>query len=186
MYRVGLLAAVSSGALLGMVATGHAQDARGSATLEEITVTAERVETKLQRSAVAVTAISGNDLLRSSVTTVTDLAKKVPGLEIASAGTLAQVYIRGVGAKCSQLLYRDGRRLQCRPGLSRARHRAGRQFLRPRTSRSREGSARQRCTDATPPAAPSTWSARSRCWAKSAATPRSKSATMPRSNSTAR
>jgi iron complex outermembrane recepter protein len=71
--------------------------------LEEVTVTAERRETDLQKTAIAVTALSQEDLKSRSVTNFSDLAGAVPGLSISGASTTAPgaalpvVYIRGIG-----------------------------------------------------------------------------------------
>jgi iron complex outermembrane receptor protein len=101
-----MLIAVSGLALMGGASAAWAQDTTSPApsdntALGDIVVTAERVESSTQKSALAITAVSGDALDRAGVTKVTDMVKLVPGLEIASAGTLTQVYIRGVGANAA-------------------------------------------------------------------------------------
>lgn len=101
-----MLVAVSGLALMSAASASWAQDATSAAPVDDsalgdIVVTAERVESSSQKSALAITAVTGDALDRAGVTKVTDLVKLVPGLEIASAGTLTQVYIRGVGANAA-------------------------------------------------------------------------------------
>ncbi|QTH21668.1 TonB-dependent receptor [Rhizorhabdus wittichii] len=106
MLKRPMLIAVSGVVLMGGASAAGAQNAAPSAAtdgggLEDIVVTAERVESRTQKSALSITAVEGNALDRAGVTKVTDIVKLIPGLEIASAGTLTQVYIRGVGANAS-------------------------------------------------------------------------------------
>ncbi|MCC7411528.1 MAG: TonB-dependent receptor [Gammaproteobacteria bacterium] len=77
--------------------------ARAAATLEEVIVTAERRETSLQATPVAVTAFTGEDLRAMSAVNVTDVGRLTPNMFFKgganSAGTAnnAQIYLRGVG-----------------------------------------------------------------------------------------
>jgi iron complex outermembrane recepter protein len=66
-------------------------------TLEEIVVTAQRREESLQKSSLAIQSVSGAELVAAGVTQPKDLNALVPGLQIATAGTSAQIFIRGVG-----------------------------------------------------------------------------------------
>jgi iron complex outermembrane receptor protein len=74
-----------------------------SGLLQEIIVTAERREGDMQKTPIAVTALSGQDLTSQSVTGFSDIARSVPGLSISGASTTAPgaalpvVYIRGIG-----------------------------------------------------------------------------------------
>jgi iron complex outermembrane recepter protein len=66
--------------------------------LEEIVVTAQRREESLQHAALAVTAISGDQLAESGSTRVEDLTQLVPALQISpAAGPYPLFYLRGVG-----------------------------------------------------------------------------------------
>ena len=71
--------------------------------LGDIIVTAQRKSENLQRTPIAVTALSADDLRAKSTQSFSDLAKSVPGLSISSASTTAPggalpvVYIRGIG-----------------------------------------------------------------------------------------
>lgn len=65
-------------------APGEAAPKEGaeSAAFNDITVVARRREERLQQVPVAVTAISGDDLSRQSITTLSDLTTKVPSIQI--------------------------------------------------------------------------------------------------------
>ncbi|MDB5396450.1 MAG: TonB-dependent receptor, partial [Rhodospirillales bacterium] len=88
------------------VAPAHAQTADAPAAsggapgqgLEEIVVTAERRTTNIQKTALALTAISADALVKSNVTQLVDINGRVPSLEITkSSGYETVVTIRGVG-----------------------------------------------------------------------------------------
>jgi len=67
--------------------------------LTEIVVTAQRREENLQRTAIAVSAVGGKELVNAGVSDVTNLSKLVPALEVQpSVGTATNFYIRGVGS----------------------------------------------------------------------------------------
>lgn len=66
-------------------------------TLEEIVVTAERREQSLQSVAIAVTALSGEDLEKKSVRDFTDLQYAAPALTVADSSLTKNVNIRGIG-----------------------------------------------------------------------------------------
>ena len=73
-------------------------EARGDNGIADIIVTAQHRSENLQRSAVAITAISGDDVARSRIVRAEDLTASVPALSITSGGTtFSQVYLRGVG-----------------------------------------------------------------------------------------
>ncbi|MDP9114060.1 MAG: TonB-dependent receptor [Acidobacteriota bacterium] len=72
--------------------------ARGDNGIADIIVTAQRRNENLQRAAVAITAINGDDVARSWIVRAEDLTASVPALSITSGGTtFSQVYLRGVG-----------------------------------------------------------------------------------------
>ena len=76
-------------------ADGAASEQSG---LEDIVVTAQRRSENLQRAAVAVTALSGDDLVRANITSPTGLTNLVPALTVNNAaGPYALYYVRGVG-----------------------------------------------------------------------------------------
>ena len=67
------------------------------ALLEEIVVTAQKREERLQDVPISITAFSGDELAASGVKSTTDLAIKTPGLVFDSLVNYAIIYIRGVG-----------------------------------------------------------------------------------------
>ena len=70
-------------------------EARG---LDEIVVTAQRREESLQRAAVPVSAVTGDDLINAGVSDTNNLTKLVPSLVIQPiGGSATSIYLRGVG-----------------------------------------------------------------------------------------
>jgi iron complex outermembrane receptor protein len=66
--------------------------------LQEVVVTAQRREETLQRAAVPVSVVTGDQLALAGVTQVEDLSKLVPSLQVApAAGPYTLFYLRGVG-----------------------------------------------------------------------------------------
>ncbi len=101
-HRGGLLAAIGSALVLlpptiraeTIVDTGTGQ----GGALEEIQVTAERRDTDLQKTALAITTVSMDALDKSNVNDLAGLNGMVPGLEITkSSGFETITTIRGVG-----------------------------------------------------------------------------------------
>lgn len=90
---------VSAGILaLGFSSMSLAQDSPPvSSELEEVVVTAQRREENLQRAALPVSAVAGEELTDQSVTQATDLARLIPSVQVAPAAALTQIYLRGVG-----------------------------------------------------------------------------------------
>lgn len=67
-------------------------------TLQEVVVTAQRREENLQKAAIAVQAVPGQQLSRSGVTQPEGLTKLVPAIQIVpAAGPYTLFYLRGVG-----------------------------------------------------------------------------------------
>lgn len=82
----------------GLTAPAFAQE--GAAPPEGVTdiiVTAERRESSVQKSSLAISVVDGNALVRAGVSQARDLAALVPGLQIASGGVTLQTYVRGIG-----------------------------------------------------------------------------------------
>lgn len=76
----------------------HAEEAASTGmALEEVIVTAEKREADLQKTAIAITAITADALVDAGVSQSEDLNKLVPGLGIGQGGPSTQVYLRGVG-----------------------------------------------------------------------------------------
>jgi iron complex outermembrane receptor protein len=101
-----LLASASASALAAMFTSGaNAQEdgeTRGG-TLDQITVTARRVEENLQDTPVSVAAFTAKSLEKRQINSTKDLDKVTPNLQFADNATLAgnnassQVFIRGIG-----------------------------------------------------------------------------------------
>ncbi|MBB4613444.1 TonB-dependent receptor [Novosphingobium taihuense] len=81
------------------VAAQEAQADAGAADgITEIIVTAQRKEESLQKAAIAIDAVSGDDLVSRGITNATDITKAVPALSLPSVGgNIASIFIRGVG-----------------------------------------------------------------------------------------
>lgn len=110
MKRATIAAVWTSVSLTALCAPAHAQSEPAAQTgtqadqpdegLTEIVVTAQRREENLQRVGVAVTAVTGDDLIRAGVTQPDDLGKLAPALTVQpSAGSSVSIYLRGVGAQ---------------------------------------------------------------------------------------
>ena len=67
--------------------------------LQEIIVTAEKRESTVQATPIAITALNANDLLDQNITSVQDLVGSVPGLSARTAGPGQTEYeMRGLGS----------------------------------------------------------------------------------------
>ena len=98
-----LMSSVASLAIVTVVTTAPAA-AQGQAAgqnvvgLEEVIVTAQRREESLQRAATAVDVIDASDIVRSNLSSQTQLGQLVPALSIqGSGGANTTVFVRGVG-----------------------------------------------------------------------------------------
>ena len=67
--------------------------------LQDIIVTATKVDTLLQRTPQAITSIDGASLVTAGISTAQDLNKLVPGLQIEQNGSSSSIYIRGIGSR---------------------------------------------------------------------------------------
>jgi iron complex outermembrane receptor protein len=85
----------------GLVTTAHAQQATQG--LEEVIVTARKVEENLQETPIAITALSGGALEDRQIFSTDTLDQVVPNLQFANNAPLAgnnsssQIFIRGIG-----------------------------------------------------------------------------------------
>lgn len=66
--------------------------------LEEIVVTAQKRETSLQDTPIAISAFSGDGLEELGIDSAEDLARFVPGADFSSNGGAISITIRGVGS----------------------------------------------------------------------------------------
>jgi iron complex outermembrane receptor protein len=93
--------------LLFGVPAGFAADdgARKGVAIEEMTVTARRMEEDLQSTPISIAAFSGDGLEERGMTNIAQIAPFVPNLSFQNnpsfggAGNAAAIYIRGVGQK---------------------------------------------------------------------------------------
>ncbi|BBD98214.1 TonB-dependent receptor [Sphingobium amiense] len=91
-------ATMLSGALAPQWAAAQAgADQAKDGGLTEIIVTAQRREESLQKAAIAVTAVTGSDLVRSGITETSNLGKLVPALVVQPTGGTTSFFLRGVG-----------------------------------------------------------------------------------------
>jgi iron complex outermembrane receptor protein len=74
----------------------HAQSA-GADKLEEIVVTAERVEENLQKTSISVATVSGEEISQQGNTNVESILKNVPGVVVVGSARGQTVSIRGIG-----------------------------------------------------------------------------------------
>lgn len=66
--------------------------------LEAVVVTAERRSQPLQKVPISITALTGEDIEKSKISSIIDVQQYVPGLAVTEASTgQAQVFIRGIG-----------------------------------------------------------------------------------------
>ena len=97
-FRIALLASVSTLTIATSALADALADA-DSATLTELTVTAERRTESILQAPVAVSAIKGDEFAAQHVERLSDLTARMPNVEISSprGSSLTDVVIRGVG-----------------------------------------------------------------------------------------
>lgn len=82
-----------------MTSTAHAADnTAGAAALEEIVITAERREADVQKSAIAISVISGDELAAGGIANAAALLDSVPGLDITHANVNSNISLRGLAS----------------------------------------------------------------------------------------
>lgn len=97
------LAAILSVSTLAMAPVAHAAEPeqQTSATEEngigDIVVTAQKRSESVQRTAIAITAVSGDDLRSRQITTIGAIAQQVPNLNITEQIGQARITMRGIG-----------------------------------------------------------------------------------------
>lgn len=98
-HVLGLAGAACSFTLLTPPALGQAGpgESAGGNTLEEIIVTAQKRETSLQTTPLAISAVTGESLARSQVTNIEGLAQSLPSVNFGQTTGNARIAIRGVG-----------------------------------------------------------------------------------------
>ncbi|MFL2755256.1 MAG: TonB-dependent receptor domain-containing protein [Gammaproteobacteria bacterium] len=94
--------------IAGSLALGFNVPVFAQASLEEVIVTAQRTEQSLQDVPIAVTALSGDDLVEKQVITFSDLQINVPSLQFGQGQYAdSSISLRGIGALAVGLSY-DG------------------------------------------------------------------------------
>ena len=91
----------------------HAQEGSDTVTMEEVVVTASRVEEPLKYSPDSVTIITGEEIQKKGKQTVIDVLRDVPGISIAqygSPGGGSSIYMRGTN-NAHTLIMIDGVRV---------------------------------------------------------------------------
>lgn len=86
-----------AGTLLSSASAFAQEQAAEPGGIEEVVVTAQRREESAQKSSLALQVLSQQELERMGVGQPQDLSELVPGLQIAMAGAVPEIYIRGVG-----------------------------------------------------------------------------------------
>jgi iron complex outermembrane receptor protein len=118
---VATLAAAIPGSALAQNVPGeapatHTEEISSTGELAEVVVTAEKRESNLQKTAVAVTAVSQADLEQNGVTDITNLQKVAPDVNITNNSAGPTINIRGLyttqgnspGAEGVVAIYFDG------------------------------------------------------------------------------
>lgn len=82
---------------LAIAQTSPAAGGEPTQGIADIVVTAQHRAENLQKSSLAISVVSGEDLVQAGVRQAKDLSTTVPGLQIGQGGTAMQVFIRGVG-----------------------------------------------------------------------------------------
>jgi len=94
--RAALLAGTAT--LAGMLpAAANAQEAAAPVGLEDIIVTAQRREERLQDVPIAVSAVSANALRDTGISSTRELTQIVPSVQVTRSGPSGLFFIRGVG-----------------------------------------------------------------------------------------
>lgn len=96
------LALVAQTAFAETAAAPEAQAAageQGASGLAEIVVTAERRAESLQRTAVAVSAVTGDAIEKAGITDAAGIGRLVPALQVQPSGGTTSFFLRGVGTQ---------------------------------------------------------------------------------------
>jgi len=89
---------ILAGLVLSTGPVAIAQDDQDTFMLEEITVTAEKREENVQKTAISIAAITGNVIRDEAKISLDSLLKEVPAVHIQKSPQGGQPYIRGVGS----------------------------------------------------------------------------------------
>ncbi|MBN2568167.1 MAG: TonB-dependent receptor [Deltaproteobacteria bacterium] len=95
------------------LAPASAQEREGATTMEEVVVTASRIEEFLQYSPDSITVVTGKEIQEKGKQTVIDVLRDIPGISIAQYGTpggSSSIYMRGTN-NAHTLIMVDGVRV---------------------------------------------------------------------------
>ncbi|WP_313808351.1 TonB-dependent receptor [Sphingobium sp.] len=67
--------------------------------IADIIVTAERRETSIQKTAISITALSGEEIIKRNLNSVDNILREVPSVVLQGNANGAYVYIRGIGSQ---------------------------------------------------------------------------------------
>jgi iron complex outermembrane recepter protein len=76
---------------------GGPSQASQDVTIDEVIVTAQRKTESIQRSSLAISVVTVQEMKDAGVVQVRDLTKAEPAVQIGQGGPATQIYIRGVG-----------------------------------------------------------------------------------------
>ena len=89
----------ATGRVVAATADSPMVDEQPTGALQEITVTARKVEQRLQDVPISMTAVSGSDLQAQGLSNAQDIVQSVPGIAVSSAGPAQAKYeIRGLSS----------------------------------------------------------------------------------------
>ena len=96
--RTGVRAALFCGSTLAVAATAFGAAAQGpdQNVLQEVVVTAQRRSENLENVPMSITAISPQEIAKSGITSIHELSRITPGVQINLAGAYTQPAIRGI------------------------------------------------------------------------------------------
>ncbi|RVU05844.1 TonB-dependent receptor [Novosphingobium umbonatum] len=86
------------GSALNLTNAAYAQSAPETG-LQDIVVTAQRRVESAQKAAVAITAVSGSELIKAGISDTTNLQRLAPALSVQPSGGTTSIYVRGVGTQ---------------------------------------------------------------------------------------
>jgi iron complex outermembrane recepter protein len=97
-FAVACLSTIGISVACASDAATSSEAADNQSKLEEIVVTATKTSAmSAQKTPIALSAFSGNDLQKSQIVNLKDLVASAPGLSIAQSTANTEIYIRGIG-----------------------------------------------------------------------------------------
>jgi len=82
--------------------SGLAQQDVSAQALEEMTITARKVEESLQDVPISVTVMSGDKMTEAGITKIEELVLHVPNVTMSETGIGTNLYVRGIGSGINQ------------------------------------------------------------------------------------